>query len=60
MRKLYEAIQALKQWPHRGRTGREAGTRELLVSPLPYVTVYRATDQAIEVLRIYHGAQERP
>lgn len=60
MRKLYESVQALKQWPHRGRRGREDGTRELVFSPLPYVAVYRVTPEGIEILRFYHGAQDRP
>jgi addiction module RelE/StbE family toxin len=60
MRKLYEAIRSLKQSPHRGRVGREEETRELLFPPLPYVAVYRVTEQSIEVLRIYHAAQDRP
>lgn len=60
MRKLYEAIQSLRQQPHRGRLGREDGTRELLFPPLPYIAVYRVKEQSIEVLRIYHGAQDRP
>jgi toxin ParE1/3/4 len=59
MRKVYAAVQSLKEWPHRGRAGREEGTRELLFPPLPYVAVYRVKGQNIEVLRIYHGAQER-
>ncbi len=60
MRKLYEAVRALKQWPQRGRIGREEGTRELFFSPLPYVAVYRVAEQNVEVLRIYHNAQDRP
>jgi toxin ParE1/3/4 len=60
MRKLYEAIRALKQWPYRGRTGREEGTRELTFPPLPYVAVYRIVKHSIEILRVYHGAQDRP
>lgn len=60
MRKLYEAIRSLKQSPHRGRVGREEGTRELLFPPLPYVALYRVKRQSIEVLRIYHAAQNRP
>lgn len=59
MRKVYAAVQSLKEWPHRGRAGREEGTRELLFPPLPYIAVYRVKGQSIEVLRIYHGAQER-
>jgi len=60
MRKIYATIQTLKDWPHRGRVGREEGTRELMFLPLPYIAVYRVKEQSIEVLRIYHGAQERP
>ncbi len=59
VRKVYAAVQSLKEWPHRGRAGREKGTRELLFPPLPYIAVYRVKGQSIEVLRIYHGAQER-
>jgi len=59
IRKLYETIQLLKQWPLLGRIGREEGTREVLFPPLPYVAVYRVHEETIEILRIYHGAQER-
>jgi toxin ParE1/3/4 len=59
MRKLYGTIRDLKQWPGRGRPGREDGTREVLFSPTPYVAVYRVTGQTIEVMRIYHTAQDR-
>jgi addiction module RelE/StbE family toxin len=60
MRKLYAAIDSLKGSPHRGRPGREQGTRELLFPPLPYIAIYRVTEQSVEVLRIYHAAQDRP
>ena len=60
IRKLYEAIRSLKALPHRGRIGREPGTRELFFPPLPYIAVYRVREQSIEVLRIYHTAQDRP
>ncbi len=59
--KLYDTIRTLKAWPARGRAGREEGTRELLFPPLPYVAVYRVKEEgAVEILRIYHGAQDRP
>jgi toxin ParE1/3/4 len=59
MRKLYDAIRTLKEWPQSGRIGREAGTRELVFSPLPYICVYRVMEQNVEILRIYHTAQNR-
>jgi plasmid stabilization system protein ParE len=37
LRKVHEAIHSLKDMPHRGRIGREEGTRELFLLPLPYV-----------------------
>ena len=58
--KLYEAIRLLKTFPHRGRPGVEVGTRELVFSPLPYIAVYRVSEEYIEVLRVHHGAQHRP
>lgn len=60
MRKLYETIRSLRQSPARGRPGHEEGTREILFPPMPYVAVYRVREQTIEVLRLYHGAQDRP
>ncbi len=60
MRKLYEAIRSLKQSPDRGRPGTEHGTRELFFAPMPYVAVYRVHERNVEVLRVYHTAQERP
>lgn len=41
MRTLYNAPAALLSFPHRGRPGEKAETRELVLSPLPYLVVYR-------------------
>jgi toxin ParE1/3/4 len=59
IRKVYATIQSLAEWPYLGRAGREEGSRELLFPPLPYIAVYRVNEQSIEVVRIYHGAQDR-
>lgn len=59
MRMLYETIRSLKDSPHRGRPGRAAGTREVLFLPMPYIAVYRVREQSIEILRIWHSAQNR-
>jgi plasmid stabilization system protein ParE len=60
LRKLYDTIRSLRQSPHRGRPGSEPDTREVVFPPPPYVAVYRVKGDAIEVLGIYHGAQDRP
>ena len=57
---LYESIRALKTSPRLGRVGREEGTRELVLTRLPYIVAYRIREQAVEVLHIFHGAQNRP
>src|SRR3974390_939972 len=53
VRKIYSAIQSLREWPSRGRIGREQGTRELAFPPLPYIAAYRVTEQSIEILRMF-------
>jgi addiction module RelE/StbE family toxin len=60
VRAIYNAPAAVLQFPHRGRPGKKEGTRELVLTPLPYIVVYRIAGDAIHILRILHGAQERP
>jgi toxin ParE1/3/4 len=59
VRTIFERIENLVVFPRRGRIGREEGTRELVILPLPYIVVYRVTDSTIEILQIRHGAQDR-
>ncbi len=58
VRTIYQGILALKTLPSQGRPGQHAGTRELVITPLPYVVVYRVKAEAVEILHIYHGAQD--
>jgi toxin ParE1/3/4 len=58
VRAIYKGIRGLRGFPHQGRPGHRPGTRELALSPLPYVVVYRVNSEAVEVLHIYHGAQD--
>ena len=37
---LYQTIRSLRTMPHRGRVGREEGTRELVFTRLPYIAAY--------------------
>jgi addiction module RelE/StbE family toxin len=54
---IYESITSLRESPLRGRPGHAPGTRELVIAPLPYIVVYRVRHPIVEILRIYHGAQ---
>ncbi len=34
------------------------GTRELIVTNLPYIVLYRVSGDAVEILRVFHTAQD--
>lgn len=55
---LFNAANSLSTMPARGRSGRIPGTRELVITGLPYIIVYRISDTAIQILRTYHGARD--
>lgn len=58
VRKLFQAVESLAQFPDRGRAGQQPGTRELIMAPLPYVIVYRVrAGESVSVARIVHTAQ---
>jgi addiction module RelE/StbE family toxin len=57
---IYERCAALREFPHLGRPGRMPGRRELVFAPLPYIAVYQVKKYAVEISRIYHGAQDWP
>ena len=57
---IYERAEGLQTLPNRGRPGRVEGTRELALPPLPFIIVYRVLPEAVEIVRIIHGAQRWP
>jgi len=57
---LYDGCGSLRNFPNRGRKGRIERSRELVFPGLPYIVVYQVHDQVVELLRIYHGAQDWP
>jgi toxin ParE1/3/4 len=58
--RIYEGVDSLMQFPHRGRPGRKVNTRELVFPDLPFLAVYRVREDVIEINRILHGAQKWP
>jgi toxin ParE1/3/4 len=57
-RTIYAGCERLKDFPDLGRASRRiAGRRELTFAPLPYIVVYQVKPNAIEISRIFHGAQ---
>jgi toxin ParE1/3/4 len=56
----YSQISELSKFPELGRTGRKRETRELVLSGLPYIAIYRIYRAEIQILRLLHGAQQWP
>jgi len=50
----------LPENPQIGRPGRVPGTREMIIPKTPYIVPYRLQGNAIQILRIYHGARRWP
>jgi toxin ParE1/3/4 len=53
---VIDRVEQLAAFPGLGRPGEVKGTRELVSSP--YVVVYRSTEEIVEILHIWHGAQD--
>lgn len=58
--KIWDSIQLLKQQPGMGRPGRVSGTRELIISDLPFVVPYAENNGEIVILRIIHTSMKWP
>lgn len=54
------AARRLCDFPESGRTGRVAGTRELVVTGTPYLAAYLVSGETVRILRVLHGAQQWP
>ena len=60
-RTIYYECGRLKDFPNLGQASRRmAGRRELTFAPLPYIVVYQVKLDAVEISRIFHGAQDWP
>ena len=60
VRRILDEVDRLAHHPHIGRSGRIAGTRELVVAGTPFVVPYRVRDEAVEVLSVFHGKRKWP
>ena len=58
--RIFGSVETLLHMPNRGRIGRLENTRELVLSSLPFIAVYRVLPKHVEILRILHGAQKWP
>ena len=58
--RIIHSVESLIDHPALGRYGRGEGTRELVVSGLPYIIPYRIKNKGIEILRVMHTSMKWP
>lgn len=57
--RIVAMVEALRNHPHLGRVGAEAGIRELVVGNSPYIVLYRLRGQRVTISTIWHRAQQQ-
>ncbi|HFD33452.1 MAG TPA: type II toxin-antitoxin system RelE/ParE family toxin [Gammaproteobacteria bacterium] len=58
LRRGITTVEILADQPGVGRLGRVEGTRELVLTDIPYTVTYRIKNKTIEVLRVLHQAMK--
>ncbi len=57
--RIWASIDLLPRYPYVGPAGEVPGTRIRKVTGQSYIVIFRVTEQAVEVIHIYHELQER-
>ncbi|OGR87845.1 MAG: hypothetical protein A3A86_00375 [Elusimicrobia bacterium RIFCSPLOWO2_01_FULL_60_11] len=58
--RIKKAVHSVSRYPENGRSGRVAGTRELIVSGTPFIVPYRIRHNRVEIIAVIHGARRWP
>jgi toxin ParE1/3/4 len=56
--RIEAAVDSLARFPEMGHVGEVPGTRELVISSLPYSVVYRLKGDSVQILRVLHDKQK--
>jgi toxin ParE1/3/4 len=59
-RTIRESVELLADQPGIGRPGRVTGTRELVITGLPYIIPYLEQNSTVIILRILHTSMKWP
>lgn len=57
---IEHASRRLRDFPLSGRQSAVDGTRELIVRNLPYIAVYLVHESYVEIIAVFHPAQNKP
>lgn len=60
VRRIQDATVRLGRHPESGRPGRVVGTRELIVTGLPFILAYQVRHARVEILRVLHTSRRWP
>ena len=58
--RIVSAADNLGEQPAMGRIGRIRGTRELVLTDIPYLVPYRVVGREIEIITVMHESQKWP
>ena len=58
--RIEQSVARLASFPHSGRHGSVPGTREIVISGLPYLLVYSVVESEVHILRLFHDREDRP
>lgn len=58
--RIKDTADSLRQNPERGRPGRVAKTRELVLPSLPYIVAYYIESEEVRILAILHTSRKWP
>jgi addiction module RelE/StbE family toxin len=58
--RIVSAANNLAEQPAMGRVGRIRGTRELVLTDIPYLIPYRVVGREIEIITVMHASQKWP
>lgn len=57
---IEQGTHRLGRFPLSGRIGAIESTRELIIPRLPFIVVYRVMDTTVDIVGVFHAAQDRP
>ena len=60
LERIEEKAKILERHPQIGREGRKPGTRELVLTGLPYCLIYKVNPKWVTIYRVLHQARKWP
>jgi toxin ParE1/3/4 len=58
--RIQQESELIGRFPHSGRSGRMANTRERVVRRTPYILVYQIKSDTVRILHVFRGRRKWP